>query len=71
MTQAMPEITLRRWAEPEDGPFAEPVFLFDSDDLPEELSRVSVVLRSAGLERARELLARGAERVLAGEAALA
>lgn len=70
MNQAMPEITLHRWAEPEDGPFAEPVFLFDSDDLPEELSHVSVVLRSAGLERARELLARGAERVLPGEAAL-
>ena len=70
MTQAMPEIILRRWAKPEDGPFAEPVFLFDSDDLPEDLSRVSVVLRSAGLERARELLARGAECVLPGEAAL-
>ncbi len=70
MTQAMPEITLRRWAEPEDSPFAEPVFLFDSDDLPVDLSHVSVVLRSAGMGRARELLARGAERVLAGEAAL-
>ncbi|ODU50389.1 MAG: hypothetical protein ABS92_03180 [Thiobacillus sp. SCN 63-374] len=70
MNQAMPEITLRRWAGPEDGPFAEPVFLFDSNDLPEELSHVSVVLRRAGLERARELLARGAERVLPGEAAL-
>lgn len=70
MTRTMPEITLRRWAGPEDGPFAEPVFLFDSDDLPEELSHVSVVLQSAGLERARELLARGAERVLPGEAAL-
>lgn len=71
MNQAMPEITLRRWVEPEDGPFvAEPVFLFDSDDLPEELSHVSVVLRSAGLERARELLERGAERVLPSEAAL-
>ena len=70
MTQTMPEITLRRWAKPEDSPFAEPVFLFDSDDLPEELSHVSVVLRSAGLERARELLARGAARVLPGEAAL-
>lgn len=70
MTQAMPEITLRRWAQSEDGPFAEPVFLFDSDDLPEDLSRVSVVVRSAGLERARELLARGAAQVLPGEAAL-
>jgi hypothetical protein len=70
MNQATPEITLRRWAVPEDGPFAEPVFVFDSDDLPEELSHVSVVLQSASLKRARELLARGAERVLPGEAAL-
>lgn len=70
MNQSVPEITLRRWASPEDAPFAEPVFLFDGDDLPEDLTRASVVLPNAGLERARELLARGAERVLIGEAAL-
>lgn len=70
MNESAPEITLRRWAKPAASPFAEPVFLFDGDDLPEDLTHVSVVLRSAGLERARELLARGAERVLVGEAAL-
>lgn len=70
MNESTPEITLRRWANPEDGPFAEPVFLFDGDDLPEDLTRVSVVLRAAGRERARELMARGAARVLLGEAAL-
>lgn len=70
MSEFTPEIALRRWANPEDGPFAEPVFLLDGDDLPEDLTRVSVVLRSAGRERARELMARGAARVLLGEAAL-
>lgn len=70
MNVSTPEITLRRWANPEDGPFAEPVFIFDGDDLPEDLTHVSVVLRAAGRERARELMARGAARVLLGEAAL-
>ncbi|PIQ09777.1 MAG: hypothetical protein CO125_04490 [Hydrogenophilales bacterium CG_4_9_14_3_um_filter_59_35] len=70
MNESTPEITLRRWAKPAGVPFAEPVFLFDGDDLPEDLTRVSVVLRSAGRERARALLARGAARVLPGEAAL-
>lgn len=70
MSGPIPEITLCRWANPEDGPFAEPVFIFDGDDLPEDLTHVTVVLRSAGRERARELMARGAARVLLGEAAL-
>ncbi len=70
MSVSTPEITLCRWANPEDGPFAEPVFIFDGDDLPEDLTHVSVVLRAAGRERARELMARGAARVLLGEAAL-
>jgi hypothetical protein len=70
MSVSTPEITLCRWANPEDGPFAEPVFIFDGDDLPEDLTQVSVVLRAAGRERARELMARGAARVLLGEAAL-
>ncbi|MDD5404257.1 MAG: hypothetical protein PHZ14_06925 [Sulfuricella sp.] len=70
MNEAANKITLQRWARPAEGPFAEPVFLFDGEDLPGSLANVSVVLRSAGLERAHELIARGAERVLAGEAAL-
>ncbi len=70
MNESIPEITLCRWASPENGPFSEPVFLFDCATLPEDLSQVSVVLRSAGMERVRELLARGAQRVLVGEAAL-
>ena len=70
MSGPIPEITLCRWAKPEYGPFAEPVFLFDGDDLPEDLTHVSVVLRAVGRERARELVARGAARVLLGESAL-
>lgn len=70
MSGPIPEITLCRWANPDDGPFAEPVFIFDGDDLPENLTQVSVVLRAAGRERASQLMARGAARVLLGEAAL-
>lgn len=70
MNEPTPEIALRRWVNPEDGPFSEPVFLFDSNELPEDLTRVSVVLRAAGRERARDLMARGAALVLLGEAAL-
>ena len=70
MSVSTPEITLCRWANPEDGPFSEPVFIFDGDALPEDLTHVSVVLLAAGQERARELIARGAARVLLGEAAL-
>jgi len=70
MNESAPEITLCRWASPVDGPFVEPVFLFDRDTLPDDLSQVSVVLRTGGRERVRELLAWGAQRVLVGEAAL-
>lgn len=70
MSTSKPEITLCRWANPEEGPFAEPVFIFDGASLPDDLTHVSVVLRSAGRERARELVARGATQVLLGEAAL-
>lgn len=70
MNESAPEITLCRWASPEEGPFGEPVFLFDCATLPDDLSKVSVVLRSGGRARVCELLARGAQRVLVGEAAL-
>ena len=70
MTNAAPEVTLRRWAKADEGPFTEPVFVFDSDQLPQDLANASVVLADVGLERARELAARGADRVLLGAAAL-
>ncbi len=62
--------TLSRWVDLAEAPFSEPVFLFDGDDLPEDLSNVSIILRERGAERARELLARGATRVLLGDVAL-
>ncbi len=70
MTQETPGITLRRWAKPDGRPFDAPVFVLDGDGLPENLARAAVVLPAAGLDRARELLARSADQVLVGEAAL-
>lgn len=70
MSDAPQAITFCRWADPRCAPFAEPVFLFDRDDLPESLVNASVVLREGGVERAHELLARSATRVLLGDAAL-
>jgi hypothetical protein len=63
-------LTLRRWVSLDEAPFVEPVFVFDDDPLPADLTNVSVVLNTAGGARARELLAQGAECVLLGEAAL-
>ncbi|MEJ2123427.1 MAG: hypothetical protein P8Y47_01140 [Alphaproteobacteria bacterium] len=70
MNEVAQAFTLCRWANPVEAPFTEAVFLFDSDDLPEDLSNASVVLRDRGAERARDLLTRGAARVLLGDAAL-
>lgn len=63
-------LTIRRWAEPQDGPLATPVFMFDGDGLPEDLTHVSVVLPRGGADRARKLVARNADRVLLGDAAV-
>jgi hypothetical protein len=63
-------LTLCRWADPAEAPFTEPVFLFDSDELPEDLGNASIVLRDGGAKRARDLLTRGATRVLLGDVAL-
>lgn len=70
MNQTTSTITLRRWSNPNEAAFAEPVFVPDADTLPQDLSRASVVLHSGGLARARILLKRGARQVLLGEAAL-
>ncbi|NMM29202.1 MAG: hypothetical protein HHJ12_18485 [Glaciimonas sp.] len=70
MNQTTSTITLRRWGNPNETAFAEPVFVTDADILPWDLSCASVVLRSGGLARARALLERGARQVLVGEAAL-
>jgi hypothetical protein len=65
-----PALTICRWAEPQHAPFAAPVFMFDADGLPEDLTRVSVVLPRGNADRARELAARNAARVLLGDAAV-
>lgn len=70
MNQDTSTITLRRWGNPSEMPFAEPVFVSDATTLPQDLSHASVVLRSGGLVRARALLKRGARQVLIGQAAL-
>ena len=50
MTETAPEFTLARWATPQEAPFAAPVFMFDADDLPPDLSGISVVLRTGGAD---------------------
>lgn len=70
MNEAAQTFTLSRWADPAEAPFSEPVFLFDSDDLPEDLANASIILRASSAERARDLLTRGVTRVLLGDAAL-
>lgn len=70
MTRNTPVIALRRWGHPNETAFTDAVFAFDNEVLPRDLSRASIVLRSAGLARARTLLRAGAGQVLVGEAAL-
>ena len=67
---AAPALMIRRWAEPQDDPFTAPVFIFDGDNLPEDLTHVSVVLPCGDADRVRELAARNAARVLLGDAAI-
>lgn len=68
MTDTAPAVSIRRWVKGE-GPFAEPVFMLDGD-LPRDLTNVTVAMPSGGLERARELVACGAECVLLGDAVM-
>lgn len=70
MNQATATLTLRRWANPNEAAFAEPVFVPDAAALPFDLSQASVVLGRGGVARARFLLERGARQVLIGQAAL-
>lgn len=65
-----PALNIRHWATPEDAHFTDPVFMFDAEALPDDLSNVSVVLPRDGADRARELIARNAAQVLFGDAAL-
>lgn len=64
-------LTIARWAKGRtQAPYAQPVFMLDSDLLPARLSNVSVVLESGGLAQARIRLAAGARRVLFADALL-
>lgn len=68
--EALPVLHVQRWARRDEAPFAEPVFIFDAEGLPEDLSHVSVVLPQGGAARARELARRNAARLILGDAAL-
>ncbi|MBI5262727.1 MAG: hypothetical protein HY852_13025 [Bradyrhizobium sp.] len=70
IAEATPVLHVQRWARVDEAPFAEPVFIFDADGLPEDLSNVSVVMPQGGAARARELARRNAARVILGDAAL-
>ena len=69
MTEAVPALAIRRWAKNGEGPFAEPVFMLDGV-LPQDLRNVTVAMPAGGAERARELIACGADCVLLGDAAM-
>lgn len=61
---------LARWAEVGDMPSEGMCFIRDSDNLPESLEQITVVLGSGSEVRASELLALGVGRVLLTDAAL-
>lgn len=64
-------LTIARWAEgPAKAAHAHPVFMFDRNGLPSQLSNVSVVLEGGGLAQARVRLAAGARQVLLADAVL-
>lgn len=66
----VPELILAHWADAGD-PSPEGVrFMRDSDQLPESLQQVTIVLELGTEARASELIALGAERVLLADAAL-
>lgn len=70
MTQTTINLQLHRWAQSDQSEIDCPVFMHDCSDLPEKLDHISVVLATGDETRAGELIARGAERVLLGDAVL-
>lgn len=70
MTLSPQDLQLHHWAQVEQAELDFPVFIHDSNDLPEKLEHISVVLASGDEARARELINHGAKRVLLGEAVL-
>lgn len=69
MTETAPSLSIRRWARHGEEPFAEPVFMLDGS-LPADLRNVTVATPAGGAERARELIACGADCVLLGDTAM-
>jgi len=65
-----PSLVVGRWGKDADEAPAGPVFLYDGEDLPEDLSQLNILLPTAGEARAAELMQLGAGRVLFADAAL-
>lgn len=64
-------LTIARWAKGRRlAPYAQPMFMLDSDVLPARLSNVSVALEGGGLAQARARLAAGARQVLLADVLL-
>jgi hypothetical protein len=66
---ATPALSIRRWAKGGEERFSEPVFMLDGV-LPRDLCNITVAIPAGGAERARELVACGADCVLLGDAAM-
>ncbi len=69
MTDVTSALLIRRWAKSGEGLSSEPAFMLDGV-LPGDLRNVTVAVPASGAERARELVACGANCVLLGDAAM-
>jgi len=65
-----PDLILAHWTDPGEQSSGGVQFLRDSNQLPESLQQITIVLDQGAEERASELIALGAERVLLADAAL-
>jgi DNA-binding NarL/FixJ family response regulator len=65
-----PDLILAQWADSGEPSSEGARFMRDSDQLPESLQQVTIVLDQGTEARASELIALGAERVLLADAAL-
>jgi hypothetical protein len=69
MTDEAPALAIRRWVRGGEGPFVEPGFMLDGI-LPQDLRNITIAMPAGGTERARKLVACGADCVLLGDAAM-
>ena len=70
MSAPTTHLTIRRWTAAKNAPFAEPVFLMVTENLPTALTNATVVLPHQALEHAERCFAAGAAQVLLADAAL-